>query len=147
MHGAYGNGKSTFLKALTATLIEQGIEARYIQMTELLTYAREAFDSQLAGDSDLVRIREWAQVPVVLVDECDKARQSEHSRELQSFFFDARYRNAEALATVAAWNGGRDAIGMPAVISRFAEFGLFGLGIVKNDDPDMRELLGGQDDT
>ena len=141
-HGPYGNGKSTVLKALTATLVKQGIEARYITMTELMAYAREAFDSQQAGDSDLGRIKEWARVPVVMIDECDKARLSEHSREIQTYFFDVRYRQADTLATVAAWNGGRDAIGMPSVVSRFSEFGMFGLGIIHNADADMRVLLG-----
>lgn len=137
VHGGYGNGKSTLLKAMTAELIRQGIEARYTTLAELLQYAREAFDSQQAGDTDAGRIKEWANLPAVLVDECDKVRATEYSREVQSLFFDVRYRRAGELLTVAAWNGGRDALGLPWVLSRFSEY-----QVVENRDADMRPLLG-----
>jgi hypothetical protein len=138
VHGGYGNGKSTFLKALTAELVRAGIEARYTTLAELMSYAREAFDSQMAGDTDAGRIKEWANLPAVLVDECDKVRLTEYSREVQSLFFDVRYRRSAELLTVAAWNGGRDAIGLPWVLSRFSEG-----RIIENRDADMRPLLGG----
>jgi chromosomal replication initiation ATPase DnaA len=138
VHGGYGNGKSTFLKALTAELVRAGVEARYTTLAELLQYAREAFDNKMAGDTDAGRIKEWANLPAVLVDECDKVRVSEYAREIQTYFFDIRYRRAGELLTVAAWNGGRDGIGLPWVISRFSEY-----SIIENRDADMRPLLGG----
>jgi hypothetical protein len=141
IHGDYGNGKSTFLKALTAEFIREGIEARYTTLAALMQYARDAFDSQKAGDTDTGRIAEWAALPVVLVDECDKVRMSEYSREIQSYFFDVRYRRANELVTVAAWNGRSDAIGLPWVESRFSEY-----RIINNRDADMRPLLGGSDE-
>jgi hypothetical protein len=138
VYGDYGNGKSTFLKALTAEFVRQGVEARYTTLAALMQYARDAFDSQKAGDSDAGRIAEWAKVPVVLVDECDKVRLTQYAREIQSLFFDVRYRRADELVTVAAWNGNADAIGMPWVVSRFSEYKL-----IENKDADMRPLLGG----
>lgn len=138
VHGGYGNGKSTFLKAMTAEFLRLGIEARYTTLTELLAYAREAFDSKQAGDSDFGRISKWAKVQAVMIDECDKARSTQYAVEIQTLFFDERYRRANELVTVAAWNGERNALGLPWVVSRFSEH-----VIVENTDADMRPLLGG----
>jgi len=138
VHGGYGNGKSTFLKAMTAELIRIGVEARYTTLAELLQYAREAFDNKIAGDTDAGRIKEWANLPAVLVDECDKVRVTEYAREIQTLFFDVRYRRAAELVTVAAWNGNAESIGLPWVVSRFSEY-----RIINNTDADMRPLLGG----
>ena len=138
VHGGYGNGKSTFMKAMTSEFIRIGIEARYTTLAALMQYAREAFDSLKAGDSDTGRIAEWARLPVVMVDECDKVRTTEYAREIQTLFFDERYRRANELVTVAAWNGNVDAIGLPWVVSRFQEN-----RVIANLDADMRPLLGG----
>lgn len=136
--GQYGTGKSTLMKAIVAETLKAGHEARYMTMTELLNYAREAFDSAKTGDSDVGRISEIARIPVVCIDECDKPRLTEYAREIQTHFFDVRYRGADTLMTVAAWNGKANSLDLPWAVSRFSEF-----GIVENWDADMRPLLGG----
>lgn len=138
IHGGFGNGKSTILKAIVNDCITAGIEARYITMTEVMVYAREAFDSQQQGDSDYGRIARLAKVTMLVIDEVDKARVTDYAREVQTHLFDARYRNAHQLGTVVAWNGHFDAIDLPWVRSRLSEY-----PVVENTDADMRPLIGG----
>lgn len=138
VYGGYGNGKSTLLKAIVNEAVQQGVEARYITMTEVLAYAREAFDSQTAGDSDYGRIMRLTEVPLLAVDELDKARTSEYTREVQNYLFDARYRFSHVYGTVVAWNGNIPSLGLPALASRLQEFEM-----VENNDADMRPLIGG----
>ena len=139
IHGGYGNGKSTALKAIVNACIERGIEARYVTMTEVMIYAREAFESQQQGDSDYGRIAKLAKVCVLVIDELDKARITDYAREVQTHLFDIRYREAHRLGTVVAWNGRFRDIDMPWVLSRLSEY-----PVIENKDTDMRPLLGGE---
>jgi len=43
IHGPYGNGKTTTLKAIVNECVSLNIPAKYITMTEVMAYAREAF--------------------------------------------------------------------------------------------------------
>ncbi len=138
VHGGYGNAKSTLLKAIVNECVIAGLPARYITMTEVMAYAREAFESLARNDTDYGRITELARVQVLVIDELDKARTSEYAREVQAHLFDVRYRNRHSVGTVVAWNGGFRAIDLPSVLSRLSEF-----VVVENTDPDMRPLLGG----
>lgn len=137
IHGEIGNAKSTVLKAIVNDCVERGMDVRYVTMTDVMAYAREAFGSDMKGDSDLGRIRELANTQVLVIDELDKARLSDYAREIQTHLFDARYRNAHELGTVVAWNGGFGVIDLPWVLSRLSQF-----VVVENTDPDMRPLLG-----
>jgi DNA replication protein DnaC len=140
IHGDFGNGKTTVLKAIVNECVMKGISARYITMTEVMNYAREAFESLKAGDTDYGRITELAKVPVLVIDELDKARVTEYAREVQTHLFDMRYRNSHALGTVVAWNGAFEDIELPWVRSRLSQF-----VVVENADKDMRPLLGGNE--
>ena len=137
IHGGVGNAKSTVLKAIVNDCVERGMDVRYVTMTDVMAYAREAFSSEIKGDSDLGRIRDLANTQVLVIDEMDKARLSDYAREIQTHLFGARYRNAHKLGTVVTWNGGFDAIDLPWVPSRLSEF-----MVVENNDADMRPLLG-----
>lgn len=137
VHGGYGNAKTTLLKAIVNECVSKGLSARYITMTEVMAYAREAFESQKQGDTDYGRIIELAKVHVLAIDEVDKARFTEYAREVQVHLFDARYRNSHAVGTVAAWNGDFHSIDLPSVLSRLSQF-----VVVENNDKDMRPLLG-----
>jgi len=139
IHGGVGNAKSTVLKAIVNDCVERGMDVRYVTMTDVMAYAREAFSSDMKGDSDLGRIKELANTQVLVIDEMDKARLSDYAREIQTHLFDARYRNAHALGTVVTWNGSFDAIDLPWVLSRLSQF-----VVIENNDPDMRPLLGAQ---
>lgn len=138
LHGGFGNGKSTVLRAIVNDCIEHHVDVRYITMTEVMVYAREAFDSEQRGDSDYGRIARLAATQVLVIDELDKARITEYAREVQTHLFDVRYRNSHLLGTVVAWNGSFEALDLPWVQSRLSQF-----PVVFNNDSDMRPLLGG----
>lgn len=138
LYGDFGNGKTTAMKAIVNACIAAGIEARYMTMTEVMVYAREAFESQQAGDSDYGRIGRLATTRVLCIDELDKARVTEYAREVQTHLFDVRYRRAHELGTVVAWNGDLNTIPLPWVMSRLSEFPQ-----VENKDKDMRPALKG----
>jgi len=139
IYGNYGNGKSTALKAIVNECTRAGVEARYMTMFEVMAYAKEAFDSKQAGDSDAGRITRLAQTMVLCIDELDKARMTEYAQEIQTHLFDARYRNSDTLGTVVAWNGNAQTIPLPWVMSRLSEFEM-----VENADADIRPLIGGK---
>ena len=137
IHGPYGNGKSTILKAIVNECIERGIAAKYVTMTEVMNYAREAFESQKQGDTDYGRITDLARYPVLVIDEVDKARVTDYAKEVQTHLFDARYRKAHEMGTVVAWNGSFESLELPWVRSRLSQF-----VVVENRDSDMRPALG-----
>lgn len=136
IHGDYGNGKSTMLKAIVNEAVAKGVSARYITMTEVMAYAREAFQSQKAGDTDYGRITDLAKVHVLAIDEVDKARVSDYAYEVQSHLFDFRYRNAYEVGTILAWNGDFKQVELPSVLSRLTQY-----PVIHNTDTDMRPLL------
>jgi DNA replication protein DnaC len=138
IHGGYGNGKSMCLKALVNDCIANRVDVHYITMTEVMVYAREAFESEQRGDTDYGRIARLASTQVLVIDELDKARVTDYAREVQTHLFDKRYRNSHMLGTVVAWNGRFDALDLPWVRSRLSEY-----AVVENNDADMRPLLGG----
>lgn len=136
IHGNFGNGKTTILMAIVNALVDKGIEARYLTAAALMGYLRESFNKQ-SNTSDYERLHELAALPVLAIDELDKLRDTEYSRELQQELINRRYREAGALGTVLAWNGEINALPWGAVTSRLSEF-----VVVHNTDTDMRKLLG-----
>ena len=136
IHGDFGNGKTTILMAMVNVLVNKGIEARYLTAAALMGYLRESFNKE-SNTSDYERLHELAAMPVLVIDELDKLRDTPYSRELQQELINRRYREAGTLGTVLAWNGDVNALPWGAVVSRLSEF-----TVVHNTDSDMRKLLG-----
>lgn len=136
LHGGFGNGKTTILMATVNALVNKGIEARYITAAALMGYLRESFNDQ-TKQSDYERLHELAALPVLVIDELDKLRDTPYSRELQQELINRRYRDAGTMGTVLAWNGELNDLPWGAVASRVSEF-----VVVHNTDSDMRKLLG-----
>jgi len=137
IYGRYGNGKSTAGKALVNMALARGLQAKYITLGEILAYAREAFSTNAQADSDYGRITTLAKIPLLVIDEVDKARVTEWALELQTHLFEQRYRHADRVATVLIWNGEFEDMSLPWVRSRLSEF-----CVVRNDDSDMRAAIG-----
>lgn len=136
LHGNNGTGKTLALMAIVNAVIEAGTQARYLTASELLAYMRETFNDA-TKQSDYDRIHELARIPVLCIDEMDKLRDTPYSREIQQELINLRYRDAEVLGTVLAWNGELNDLPWPAVISRVSQF-----VTVKNNDSDARKLFG-----
>ena len=137
IHGPYGNGKTTTLLAIVNECVSLNIPAKYITMTEVMAYAREAFESEKAGDSDYGRIASLSKYKVLVIDEVDKARVTDYAREVQTHLFNDRYRRVHEVGTVLVWNGNFEALELPWVRSRVSEF-----TVIENRDSDMRPALG-----
>lgn len=137
IHGNWGNGKTTALMAITNELLKKGVEARYMTAAELLAFLRETFGGT-TQENDYDRMRSLSRLPVLLIDEMDKLRDTPYSRELQQELINIRYRDAREFGTVFAWNGKIDSIPWPAVVSRMKEY-----TVIENTDTDMRPLLKG----
>ena len=137
LHGGNGTGKTMALMGIVNAVIEAGGEARYMTASELLAIMRETFDNKIM-ESDYERVRKLATVQVLCIDEVDKLRDTPYSREIQNELINLRYRQADVLGTVLAWNGEFSDLPLPAVASRLSEF-----VIVKNNDADIRKLIGG----
>ena len=135
-HGGNGTGKTMLLMAMINALTAKGIEARYLTAADLLATMRDTFNSETM-ETDYSRIHKFAAIPVLIIDEMDKLRDTPYSREIQQELINLRYREADILGTVLAWNGELDSLPWPAVISRLSEF-----VVIKNNDSDMRKLIG-----
>jgi DNA replication protein DnaC len=135
-HGGNGTGKTMVLMAIVNSMIEKKIEARYLTAAELIAVLRETFNSE-TGETDYSRLHKFARIPVLIIDELDKLRDLPYSREVQQELINLRYRDADILGTVLAWNGELNSLPWLAVISRACEF-----VVVKNNDSDIRKLIG-----
>lgn len=134
--GGNGNGKTVMLMGIVNACLELGIEARYVTAHQLMDYLYEAFDEKVL-ETDRGRITRLASIPVLAIDELDKARDTPYAYDMQHHLFDQRYRSKDAIGTVFAWNGNLSTIPWPAVRSRLSEF-----PVIENQDEDMRPILG-----
>lgn len=134
--GTCGNAKTVVLQSIVNSCVVNGIEARYLTAHELLDYLKEAFDPKVL-ETDIARIRRLASIPVLCIDELDKAKNTEWAADMQHHLIDERYRNAHRLGTVFAWNGNLETLPWPAIISRMSEF-----PCIANTDADVRPAIG-----
>jgi chromosomal replication initiation ATPase DnaA len=136
LYGSNGNGKTIVLQAIVNACLAKGIQAEYITAKLLMDHLREAFDPKLP-ETDIVRIRRLATVPVLVIDEFSDARDTPYAAEMQRHLVNERYRDARTLGTVFAWNVTFDDLPWPSVVSRMQEF-----PFVENKDPDLRPRIG-----
>lgn len=108
--GGPGNAKTIILKALVNELNLAGHgPARYIKFSKLINHMREAF-SQKAGREKMMakgvdraqwgdgtymdRFERLKQIPILVIDEFDKARMTDFADEFRFDFLDDRYEQA-----------------------------------------------------
>lgn len=135
-YGSYGNGKTIALMAIVNACISKGIDARYLTAHQLMDYLYDAFDKKVM-ETDRGRIERLAKIPVLAIDEFDKARDTPYASDMQQHLIDERYRNKSTLGTVFSWNGDFSTIPWGAVVSRMREF-----PAIENRDSDMRPAIG-----
>lgn len=136
VYGPCGNAKTILLQAIVNECLRKGIEARYLTAHELMDYLKEAFDPHIM-ETDRGRIARLAAVQVLCIDEMDKAAPTPYASEMQQHLINDRYRNADVLGTVFAWNGDINTLPWPAVVSRIREY-----PYIDNQDPDLRPAIG-----
>ncbi len=136
VYGPCGNAKTVLLQSIVNACLARGVEAQYLTAHELMDYLKEAFDPRVM-ETDIGRIRRLAAIPVLCIDEMDKASPTPYASDMQQHLINERYRNADVLGTVFAWNGTIDTLPWPAVVSRIREF-----THIENNDPDLRPAIG-----
>jgi DNA replication protein DnaC len=89
--GGYGNGKTLLLKSLVNEFNEQGRVAVYAKFSRLLWWMRQVFSDNGDREGYLGRYERLKRVPVLAVDEFDKANLTAFAQEFQFDFLDERY--------------------------------------------------------
>jgi len=90
LHGAWGNGKTHILKVAVSLALAKGWRASYVNMSDMIESMRKArFDPD--GDDDKGNQTYWANCKVLAIDELDKVRDTEFSKEQRFRLFDERY--------------------------------------------------------
>lgn len=136
--GGVGNGKTLVLQAMVNELREeQGLVGAYVTFKDLIDYVRGGFDDDEFGER--ARYDFLQDVPVLAIDEVDKARMTEYAAEFRAAFLDRRYRlgwSGEAV-TLMAMNC--DPRSMPTDIYDRLRDGRF--VIVQNRDSSLRPAM------
>jgi len=103
VQGGFGCGKTHILKTVVAEMVRARTPAMYQNLPDLLGRFREAYNPERPRP-----VREFfdqtLDVPVLALDEIDKARLTDWARETVFRVVDFRYTHRDRLLTVAAWN-------------------------------------------
>lgn len=89
--GGSGNGKTLLLKALINEFNRRGRVAIYTKFTRLLWWMRQVFGDNGDRESYVDRYERIKRVPMLAVDEFDKANLTAFAQEFQFGFLDERY--------------------------------------------------------
>lgn len=103
--GSWGIGKTLLLKTATAKAMRLGQSSAYIRMAEILDHLREAFADGVK-ETDAERLRWWADLDFLAIDEFDKVRGTSYGEERRFVLMDKRYEQAirEESITIIASN-------------------------------------------
>jgi len=108
--GGPGQGKSRMLKTAVAESISLGVQAVYMTHADLLEYLRGGYsadqkDQSSDGEYD-ARVEYLRGLPLLAIDEFQRARQTEWAKEADARVLDARYQRAGECVTLFAANFG-----------------------------------------
>lgn len=137
--GGVGNGKTLLLKALVNEFNQMGQAAVYTKLTRLLWWMRQVFGDDGDRESYLDRYERIKRVPVVALDEFDKANLTAFAQEFQFDFMDERYEaglRGEG-CTIVASNTPPDEL-PPYLSSRVRDGRCL---VVENEAADLRPFL------
>lgn len=103
--GSWGIGKTLLLKTATAKAMRLGQSSAYVRMAEILDHLREAFADGVK-ETDAERLRWWAGLDFLAIDEFDKVRGTSYGEERRFVLMDKRYEQAirEESITIIASN-------------------------------------------
>jgi hypothetical protein len=96
--GPYGSGKTFTGRAIAATLIRAGVEARYITLREFRDDLQGSFSGN-AADTLVIR-RKYENVPVMVIDELEKVQPTGWSIDMVFALANARFDKRGFTSTV-----------------------------------------------
>lgn len=92
--GDYGVGKTRALKTAVAVELRAKRDAVYVNMSQILNNLMEGFNSDAKTQTETERLKYWASVPFLAIDEVDKIRDTAYSSTRRFDLLDARYESA-----------------------------------------------------
>ena len=145
--GPPGNAKSEALIAIVNEANERGNgPAMYVKFSQIIQHMRDAFlerDRQVkqpgASMGYVDRFNELLAIPVLCIDEMDKARQTEFADEFRFDFLDERYRQGIHGKTTTVFASNTDPAELPMPIYDRIRDGRF--LIVYNPAPSARPAM------
>lgn len=93
--GGPGLAKTLILKIAIAEALRQGKAAAYVRMTDLLDNLRSAYDEKNPSAEAERRLDFWREIPVLAIDEFDRANDTPWVKEKRFNLMDKRYQAAE----------------------------------------------------
>ena len=113
--GSNGNGKSTYLKAITNECIGRAIGSLYITAYDLMEYIKAGFGKDFGADD---RILQVANFKVLCIDELTQVRWTDYVAEAMQTILDRRYQMRETKGTVIAMDENPADTLHPRLVSR-----------------------------
>lgn len=113
LHGGYGTAKTLILKIALAEWLRRGGTGAYTSMSEILDNLRAAFDAKNPSAESEARLERWQSIPLLVIDEFDRVKDTEYAAERRFRLMDDRYTRAirgEPSVTLMASNATPDAL-------------------------------------
>lgn len=92
--GDHGQAKSLILKIAVATRLRNNVMASYVNMADLVSNLREAFDTDHPSFEAESRLDFWRDIPILAIDEIDRVNNTSWVAEQRFRLLDSRYVTA-----------------------------------------------------
>jgi len=104
IHGEPGNGKTIMAKAAAIYARKKlGFRSRYRKLSEIMNDLRSSYDDDFGQIVYQNRLKDWAEVKMLIIDELGRDRKTEFSVQSLSDIMDARYQDAVARQTITVF--------------------------------------------
>lgn len=115
LYGGFGVGKTFIQKIAVAEVIRSGKDAAYVRMAEILDHLRESFQEGIQ-ESENERLAYWSKLPILAIDEFDRARNTEYMNERRFVLMDRRYEGAARENSITILSSNEDPSNLPGYL-------------------------------
>ena len=98
--GGYGSSKTLLLKTAVAECLRTQLEACYIRMVDLLDNLRQSYDQEHQNQAIAAQVRRYTELPLLALDEVDRFKETDWTRERVFQLIDGRYNAAQIKRSV-----------------------------------------------